>query len=91
MGSIKIIQAKVQHRQKGQAVETVVEDAFIASTSPYYLGLALRPSPGLWEFLKSGGKPVVETDAGTFSFRVEFSIDVGENTIFFLSPEEDKD
>ncbi len=89
MSSIRIITAKVHYQKEENDVVDTVEDAFIASSEPYYLGLALRPSPGLWEFLKSGKAPSIESESGVVQYSVEFSIDVGENTMFFLSPAKD--
>lgn len=81
-----MITATVHFAHNGQSSVSSVEDAFIASEEPYYVGLGIRPSPGLWEFLKAGKKPAIEIAGKTSEYRVEFSIDVGENTLFFLSP-----
>lgn len=86
MSSIKMITASVHFTKDGKETVANVEDAFVASEEPYYIGIGLRPSPGLWEFLKSGKNSAIELDGKILEYRVEFSIDVGENTLFFLSP-----
>lgn len=81
-----MIKVNVHFNQNGKVNEETVEDAFVASSEPFYIGLALNPSPGLWEFLKSGKRPAIEVENKLSNYKVEFSIDVGENTLFFLSP-----
>lgn len=64
-------------------------DIFIASGSPLYLGLVLKPSKGLWEYLKNSSELVLchghKENCAVMS--IPYKIEVGENTIFFLKPE----
>lgn len=83
---MRMISAKIHFRsgEKDNVVES--EDTFEASSAPEFVGLMLRPSPGLWEFLKAGGEPSIEINGKAGVYRTEFSLDVGENTFFFFSP-----
>lgn len=85
LSSIRLLSVVIHYRKNGNDRVETVDDAFIASSEPFYLGLAVRPSAGLWEFLKSGGNPVIESDGKASEYRAEFSIDVGENTLFLMS------
>ncbi len=73
----------------GKRIDERVENAFVASKSPFFLCLVIPPGKGLWEFLKSGGKPFVETGGEVNRYSTSYVIDVGENTLFFLTPLEE--
>lgn len=62
-------------------------NAFYASKEPEFLGVMIKPSKGLWEYLKASRKPLLEINGRAKEYSVKYYIDVGENTIFFLTPE----
>ncbi len=72
----------------GQKVEYPVENFFKASESPLYLGVIAKPSPGLWELLSRSKAVLVVTDDLPITYRISYRIEVGENSIFFLTPKE---
>lgn len=66
-----------------------VEDFFIASNNPLYLGLIIKPSTGVWEILKSSSHANVRVNGEKIlEFEIPYKIEVGENTIFFARPSE---
>ena len=72
----------------GKVVEFPVEKWFTASERPLYIGVIAKPSPGLWEHL-SRSKNVIMTDgAASRDYSIPYRIEVGENSIFFLTPKE---
>ncbi|WP_393971816.1 hypothetical protein OXIME_000402 [Oxyplasma meridianum] len=64
-------------------------DVFIASESPLYLGIIMKPSKGVWEYLKNSSEMVLcrHNNEKCASFTIPYKIEVGENTIFFIQPE----
>ncbi len=60
-------------------------NTFVASDTPFFIGVILKPSDPSWaRFKKSheiilGGRVEAE-------FSIKYNIDIGESTIFFLSP-----
>ncbi len=67
-----------------------IENCFIASKTPLYLGLIVKPSTGAWEYLKSAQNLFIREKAGTtLNFNIIYKIEVGENTIFFVTPDRD--
>ncbi|MHB1812846.1 MAG: hypothetical protein ACYCPR_10640 [Thermoplasmataceae archaeon] len=70
-----------------QALES--PDLFIASESPLYLGLILKPSKGLWEYMKNSSEIVLchGDRENCAEMSIPYKIEVGENTIFFLKPD----
>ncbi|MHB8396333.1 MAG: hypothetical protein ACYDAZ_03605 [Thermoplasmataceae archaeon] len=65
-----------------------LENVFIASVKPPYLGVICSPADPSWQTLQSMKKVLVSSDGRESPFIIEYRIDVGENTIFFLKPED---
>ena len=79
----------VVYYRKGGEVSGKVEDFFIASRNPFYLGIIMKPSTGVWEILKSSSTTNLNVDGDkTLEFEISYKIEVGENTIFFIKPAE---
>ncbi len=85
---MKMTSLKVVYTQKGITNEYSVEKWFQASENPTYLALITKPSPGLWEALSQSREVVMEIDGKSFNFKVPYRIEVGESTIFFVTPSE---
>lgn len=71
---------------KGEARSEEINDFFIASKSPLYVGVIMTPSKTLWTHLKAHSEVVLEIDGFSGNFSIPYRIEVGENTIFFLRP-----
>ncbi|MCL5804300.1 MAG: hypothetical protein M1306_03225 [Candidatus Thermoplasmatota archaeon] len=63
-----------------------VKNYFVASDRPFFLGLIIEPSAGLWAYLKNSSDIVMEFSGKSANFRVPYKIEVGRNTIFFITP-----
>ena len=79
---------KILSAINGEKVEYPVENFFKASENPLYLGVIAKPSPGLWELLSRSKAVVVVTDDFPITYKISYRIEVGENSIFFLTPRE---
>lgn len=77
---------KAVFQLEGKVLEEKIENYFIASRSPLYVGVILPPSKGAWTYMKGGNTIVIEVNNFSSQFRIPYRIEVGENTIFFLKP-----
>jgi hypothetical protein len=62
-----------------------INNVFIASENPLYLGLVLKPSDASWSFIKSTREILVKGKE-IVRFSVKYGIEVGESSIFFITP-----
>lgn len=74
---------------KGGRSEQSLDKWFIASESPVYIGIITKPSPGIWEYLTQSREVVLEFDGKSHGFTVPYRIEVGESSIFFVTPREE--
>lgn len=81
MTSISVIST---HNSKRK--EYLVDKWFIASESPQYIAIVTKPSPGLWEHLSQSKEAVLELDGKSYNYNIPYRIEVGESTIFFVTP-----
>ncbi len=63
-----------------------IDNYFVASDKPFFLGLIIEPSAGLWAYLKNNAEIVIEYSGKSANFKVPYKIEVGRNTIFFITP-----
>ncbi|MHB8360996.1 MAG: hypothetical protein ACYDAO_00900 [Thermoplasmataceae archaeon] len=61
--------------------------AFVASLEPPYIGILMKPSPYQWEeIMEEGFVRLSFTDEdNVYDLKVKYRIEVGENTIFFVT------
>lgn len=71
---------------QGKRHDYKVEKWFKASDSPIYIAIITKPSPGLWELLSRSKEIVMEMDGESQGYRIPYRIEVGESTIFFVTP-----
>lgn len=83
MTSIKVVSTK-----DGKRIDYPVEKWFLASEVPVYYAITTKPSPGLWEHLSQSGKIIMELDGKSGNFKIPYRIEVGESTIFFVTPDD---
>lgn len=83
--TLETLECKLVHALNGKKSEEDVR-AFYASREPLYYGIVLKPGIGLWEIMKSSNKVIMECGGDTNEYVVKYSIDVGENSFFFLTP-----
>lgn len=82
----------VVYFRKEKEISGKVDSYFVASRNPFYLGILLKPSTGVWEILKSASMTNLRIDGDTtLEFEIAYKIEVGENTIFFLKPGADSE
>ncbi len=79
---------KILASSNGNGVEFPVEKWFTASENPLYIGVMAKPSPGLWEHLSRSKSVFLVDDGSAKEYRIPYRIEVGENSIFFLTPKE---
>jgi hypothetical protein len=60
---------------------------FVASDEPLFIGLIISPSEKLWPYMKNADSVILEIGMVSYSFRIPYKIEVGRNSIFFVSPE----
>ena len=72
----------------GKVQREKIEEFFTASKNPYYLGLIVKPSAGIWSTLTSSRTKEItlSLDGNVGDFKIFYRIEVGENSIFFLRP-----
>lgn len=75
---------------KGQRVEYPVQNSFVASEKPLYIGIITKPEPGLWGYLSRSKTIFLDMEGKAEEFRIPYRIEVGESTIFFITPSEEK-
>lgn len=85
---LNMAQLKIFSSDKGEKVEFAVENWFTASENPPYIGIIVKPSPGLWEFLSRTKNVILQKDDAAIQYSIPYRIEVGENSIFFLTPKE---
>jgi hypothetical protein len=66
-----------------------LDNIFVASETPFFIGIIVKPSKKSWMHFKKS-REVMLSGRREAVFYVKFNIDVGENTIFFLSPVDGK-
>ena len=81
MTSISVIST-----QDGKRKEHFVHKWFMASEIPQYIAIVTKPSPGLWEHLSQSKAAVLEVDGKSYNYSIPYRIEVGESTIFFVTP-----
>ena len=69
--------------QSGKTYE--IENVFVASRQPLFLGLILKPSDAAWNHIKST-KEILVNGKELKGFTVKYGIEVGESSIFFITP-----
>ena len=70
-------------------VREKLENNFIVSQNPLYIGIILKPSNGAWIRMSRAKTVVLEMEGKPLEFSIPYRIEVGENSIFFLKPRED--
>lgn len=73
--------------ENGNRIQYDINRSFIASEKPLYIGVITKPEPGLWNHLSTSRSVVMEVDGKASDFKIPYRIEVGESTIFFLTPE----
>lgn len=75
--------------RNGTEIMDEVREYFVASRKPLYLGLIIKPSASVWEILKESSEVNLRIDNGEFiGFDIPYKIEVGENTVFFIKPQD---
>lgn len=74
--------------EKGKEVSGNADNYFTASENPYYAGIIMKPSTGVWELMKGSDTVNLRNGGEVAEFSIIYRIEVGENTIFFIRPKE---
>ncbi len=61
------------------------DNYFIASKDPYYIGIIINPSSRYWELFVNSKEVIINNNGDKKAFKISYRIDVGENSIFFLT------
>ena len=83
-----IMQVKVHHiRSENHDKSQSTFKAFTASVEPPYMGILMKPSPFQWEEIMEEGFVRLSFPGQdmVFDLKVKYRIEVGENTIFFVT------
>lgn len=79
----------VVYFRKEKEISGKVDSYFVASRNPFYIGIIMKPSSGVWEILKSSSTANLRVEGKNIcEYEIPYKIEVGENTIFFLKPAE---
>ncbi|WP_298407444.1 hypothetical protein [Ferroplasma sp.] len=68
-------------------INLVEKEYFMASSEPLYYGLIVNPSSDLWSYMVKANNIVCNFNKSTEKYAIPYRIDVGENSIFFVTPE----
>ena len=82
------MQVKVHHiRSENYDKSQSTFKAFIASIEPPYMGILMKPSPFQWEEIMEEGFVRLSFPGQdmVLDLKVKYRIEVGENTIFFVT------
>ncbi|MGC8515960.1 MAG: hypothetical protein ACP5OC_07495 [Thermoplasmata archaeon] len=64
-----------------------IDHYFVASDEPLFIGLIISPSERIWPRMKNADSTILEIGGKSYPFRIPYKIEVGRNSIFFLSPD----
>jgi hypothetical protein len=64
-----------------------IDHYFVASDEPLFIGLIISPSERIWPQMKNADSAVLEIGGKSYKFRIPYKIEVGRNSIFFVSPD----
>lgn len=64
-----------------------IDHYFIASDEPLFIGLIISPSERIWSRMKNVDSAILEIGGKSYSFKIPYKIEVGRNSIFFVSPD----
>ena len=83
---VKIHHIRSENHDKSQSMFK----AFVASVDPPYIGILMKPSPFQWEEIMEEGfvRLSFPEDDIVFDLKVKYRIEVGENTIFFVTSDQ---
>ena len=83
---VKIHHIRSENHDKSQSMFK----AFVASVDPPYIGILMKPSPYQWEEIMEEGfvRLSFPEDDILFDLKVKYRIEVGENTIFFVTSDQ---
>ena len=83
---VKIHHIRSENHDKSQSMFK----AFVASVDPPYIGILMKPSPFQWEEIMEEGfvRLSFPEDDILFDLKVKYRIEVGENTIFFVTSDQ---
>ena len=82
------MQVKVHHiRSENHDKSQSTFKAFISSIEPPYMGILMKPSPFQWEEIMEEGFVRLSFPGQdmVLDLKVKYRIEVGENTIFFVT------
>ncbi len=66
--------------------EFQLDNCFVASEVPLYIGVICKPSDPAWSQLQASREVLLVEDGSQKPFVQEYRIEVGESTIFFIKP-----
>jgi hypothetical protein len=78
---------KISSTPNGEPKEVDQNHVFIASEDPIYLGIIIKPEPGIWEELMDSENLYIHFNDDVVQSRIGYRIEVGENSIFFVTPD----
>ena len=76
----------VIHSDQGKE-KLKIDHYLVASDEPLFIGLIVSPSDRIWPRMKNADSAILEIGGKTYSFRIPYKIEVGRNSIFFVSAE----
>jgi flavin reductase (DIM6/NTAB) family NADH-FMN oxidoreductase RutF len=84
------MEVSVTFYQNGKTNMENLKNAFVASKDPPYVGLILKPGVGIWEYMKDHDDLIFNLHDSSVTAEIKYRIDVGENSIFFLTSDNKK-
>ncbi|MGP6206541.1 hypothetical protein ACNF42_00690 [Cuniculiplasma sp. SKW3] len=76
---------KISSTPNGTMKEVDLNHLFIASEEPLYIGIIIKPEPGIWEELMDSEFAYIHTNEDVKETKIGYRIEVGENSIFFVT------
>ncbi len=79
---------KISTSQDGKKMELSRNKVFVASKDPAYIGIIMKPEPGIWEELMDTDLFYITFGDQELEVKIGYRIEVGESSIFFVTSEQ---
>ncbi|MGP6220113.1 hypothetical protein [Caldiplasma sukawensis] len=76
---------KIFVKSSREEKEKETAQVFLSSDEPIYLGVRMKPAPGVWEKLMGQKTLYLDLMGKEIETEIKYRIEVGDSTIFFVT------
>lgn len=76
---------KVSVKSSREDEENEIANVFLSSDEPIYIGVRMKPAPGVWEKLMGQKSLYLQLMGKEIETEIKYRIEVGDSTIFFVT------